>query len=102
MTPEILRYRIPDAQATAFIDAYRQAGEVLKQSGHCLGFELLRSSKEAELFLLRIDWDSPEGHLQGFRKSPLFVAFLDAIRAYIPDILEMEHYASIELQWHRS
>lgn len=42
--------------------------------------------------MLRIEWDSLEGHEQGFRRSPEFQPFLAAIRAYIPAIEEMRHY----------
>ena len=67
--PEIFRYRISLEQAEAFVLAYAEAGQSLQQSPHCKGYELLRSRKDPELFLLIIRWDSPEGHLQGFRQS---------------------------------
>ncbi len=54
MMPEIIRYKVPASQADAFMDAYRAAGEALKASAHCHGFELLRSVKEPDLFLLTI------------------------------------------------
>ena len=73
LLPEIIRYRIGAARADAFIEAYRQAGESLTASPHCSGYELLRSKKDPELFLLIIRWDSAEGHLQGFRKSEQLV-----------------------------
>jgi hypothetical protein len=44
-------------------------------------------------FVLRIEWDSAEGHLQGFRRSPEFAPFLAAVRPFIGDIREMRHYA---------
>lgn len=102
MIPEVVRYKIPLDQCDAFIDAYRAAGEVLKQSPHCHGFELMRSSKDAELFLLLIRWDSAEGHLQGFRGSAHFREFFALIKAYVSNIEEMEHYADTDLRWMRS
>jgi quinol monooxygenase YgiN len=101
MIPEILRYKIPADQAVAFERDYALAGAALRASPHCLGFELLRSSKDPELYLLTILWDSAEGHLQGFRKSEQFQAFLPHVRPYLPNLLEMEHYASTDLQWKR-
>jgi hypothetical protein len=41
---------------------------------------------------LRIEWDSVDGHMQGFRSSPEFRTFFAAIRPYIGDIQEMRHY----------
>lgn len=90
--PEIIRYRIGSDKAQRFIDDYAQAGHALKQSPHCQGFELMRSTKDPELFLLVIRWDSADGHLKGFRTSPEFREFFAHIRPYVSDILEMEHY----------
>ena len=101
MVPEILRYKIPAVQAAAFERDYALAGEALKQSAHCLGFELLRSDKDPELYLLTILWDSVEGHLQGFRQSEQFRAFLPLVRAYLPNLLEMEHYVATDMKWRR-
>ena len=101
MIPEILRYQVPAAQAEAFEQAYARAGDSLKQSPHCQGFELLRSDKDPELYLLKILWDSADGHLQGFRKSEQFKAFFEQIRIYLPHLLEMEHYRATGLEWQR-
>ena len=101
MTPEILRYRIPADRQPAFLAAYAAAGDVLEASPHCFGYELLHSEKDAELYLLTILWDSADGHLQGFRKSAEFARFLELVRPYIADLLEMEHYATTDLRWQR-
>lgn len=101
MVPEVLRYKIPAGQAEAFERDYAEAGESLKRSPYCLGFELLRSGKDPELYLLTILWDSAEGHLQGFRKSEQFRTFFEHIRAYLPNLLEMEHYSATSVQWSR-
>ena len=90
--PEIIRYRISAEKSEAFLNDYAQAATALKQSPHAQGFELMRSSKDPELFLLVIRWDSAEGHMQGFRTSPQFKEFFAHIRPYVNDILEMEHY----------
>jgi quinol monooxygenase YgiN len=101
MTPEIIRYNVPLPQCDAFISAYREAGKLLELSIHCHGFELLRSSKDPQLFLLKIIWDSAEGHMQGFRSSEHFRKFFALIRPYVSNIQEMEHYAYTEMRWNR-
>ena len=90
--PEIIRYRISAEKSEAFLTDYAQAATALKQSPHAQGFELMRSSKDPELFLLVIRWDSADGHMKGFRSSPQFKEFFAHIRPYVSDILEMEHY----------
>jgi quinol monooxygenase YgiN len=101
MTPEIIRYRAPLDQSDGSSKAYAKAGEVLKESPHCLGFQLLRSARDAELFLLTIQWDSPEGHMAGFRRSPQFAKFFALIGRYVSNILEMEHYRATDVHWQR-
>lgn len=95
--PEIIRYRIGADRVDAFIEAYRKAGESLTASPHCSGYELLRSKKDPELFLLIIRWDSAEGHLRGFRQSAQFREFFTHIKPYVGDILEMEHYEATDV-----
>jgi hypothetical protein len=43
--------------------------------------------------VVRIEWDSVEGHEQGFRASPRFGEFFTAVRTFFADIDEMKHYA---------
>jgi truncated hemoglobin YjbI/quinol monooxygenase YgiN len=92
MIVEYLRYTIPEDRAVAFEAAYAEAAAPLRASRHCLGFELARCSDEPSSYILRIEWDSAEGHLQGFRGSPEFGPFLAAVQPYIADLAEMRHY----------
>lgn len=101
MIPEIIRYRIPAAQVEEFEAAYRQAGLVLQQSEHCLGYELMRSAKDHELYLLTIRWKSASAHMDGFRKSAQFGRFFALVKPYVSNILEMEHYDNTGLIWRR-
>jgi quinol monooxygenase YgiN len=99
--PEIIRYKIPQSEAASFERAYRQAEAVLQASPNCRGYELIRSDKDPQNYILTIFWDSSEGHLEGFRKSNLFPKFLELIRPYIPMIQEMEHYHATGMSWQR-
>ena len=92
MVVEYIRYTIPPDQAGEFEAAYRAAGASLDASEYCLAYELSRGVEEPEHWILRIEWDSVEGHEQGFRRSDEFRPFLQAIRPYIGQIDEMKHY----------
>ena len=94
MIVEYIRYRIADeADRANFEIAYAKAATQLDASEHCLSYELARGVEEPENYILRIEWDSLEGHEQGFRGSEQFPPFLSAIRPFIGDIAEMKHYA---------
>ena len=100
MIVEYIRYKLnehateprEDAVGT-FEAAYRAASPSLDASPHCLGYELSRCIEEPGRYILRIEWDSVEGHLAGFRRGPEFAPFLAAIKPYISQIEEMQHYA---------
>lgn len=92
MIVEYIRYAIPAEQGAAFEDAYEQARGSLDASPHCLGYELSRCVDELGTYVLRIEWDSAEGHLRGFRGSPEFRAFFAAVGPYVGNIAEMRHY----------
>ena len=93
MIVEYVRYTIDEGRAEAFEAAYARAAPSLDASPHCLAYELSRCVEAPESYVLRIEWDSVEGHMQGFRRSAEFAAFFAAIRPYVGDIAEMRHYA---------
>jgi len=93
MIVEYIRYKIADAaRQTELIYAYEAAQESLGASPHCFGYELSQCSEEPSHFILRIEWDSHEGHLKGFRQSAEFRPFLIAVQPFVGDIEEMRHY----------
>jgi heme-degrading monooxygenase HmoA len=99
MIVEYIRYKLkpetePREKASEdFETAYRAASLYLDASPHCQGYELARCVEEQDRYILRIEWDSIDGHLKGFRRAPEFALFLEAIRPYVGQIEEMQHYA---------
>jgi quinol monooxygenase YgiN len=92
MVVEYIRYNIDDERSEAFEQAYRQASEALDASEHCERYEVSRCSEEPSAHVVRIEWDSQEGHIAGFRQSPEFRRFFQAIGPFVNDIEEMRHY----------
>ncbi|MFE3448709.1 group II truncated hemoglobin [Nonomuraea sp. NPDC059194] len=93
MIVEYIRYRVPDAEG--FEAAYRRAVVPLGDSPQCLDYELSRCVDEPECYILRIEWTSAEGHLEGFRKSAHFGQFFAEIKPYVANIEEMRHYEQV-------
>ena len=92
MIAEYIRYTIDEQRREAFEAAYDAAARALADSPHCIGYELARCAEDPGAYILRIEWDSAEGHLEGFRKSEQFGTFLGHVRPYLDDIEEMRHY----------
>lgn len=92
MVIEYIRYTVPTERAAEFEQAYKQASAVLDDSPHCLGYEISRGVEEPEHFVVRIEWDSVDGHEKGFRGSARFGEFFAAVRPFFNEIQEMKHY----------
>ena len=92
MIVEYTRYKIDAQRCDTFEKAYKKAVEPLAASRHCLAYELSHCTEAPESYVLRIEWESEEGHLKGFRSSPEFKSFFASIQPYVKDIEEMRHY----------
>lgn len=102
MIVEYIRYEMPEGEGDALLGAYETGCESLRASSHCLGYELTRCEEAKDTFVLRILWDSADGHMQGFRKSAEFRTFFAAIKPFVGHIKEMRHYEPTPLTWVRS
>lgn len=91
---EYCRYVVDAERAHSFVQAYARAQAELESSPHCLDFELTRGHEEPSRFILRIVWDSLDGHEKGFRGSEEFRRFLPEVRPFIDDLEEMKHYTA--------
>jgi quinol monooxygenase YgiN len=92
MIVEYIRYEVPPAQRDEFLAAYRSAGEQLAASEHCVRYEVSEGIEEPSHFVVRIEWDSLEGHERGFRGGAQFAAFLAKVKPFFGQIREMKHY----------
>jgi quinol monooxygenase YgiN len=95
MVVEIIRYDIAPESAQHFITAYTEAGTYLNRSTHCLSYEVIKGIEVTNHFIVRIEWDSMEGHMQGFRTSSDFQHFFALVKPFFNAILEMKHYSVI-------
>jgi hemoglobin len=89
---EVIRYTITPGQELVFEEAYRRASQPLESSSHCLGFILTRATKQRNHYIMMIYWDSPDGHLIGFRESALFKEFQEHLHPFATMIEEAGHY----------
>ncbi len=92
MIIEYIRYDVPSERGNEFEAAWRRARSALDGSSHCLDYEVSQGVEEPNHYTVRIEWDSVKGHEQGFRKSPEFADFFEAVRPFFDQIEEMRHY----------
>lgn len=92
MVVEVIRYEVATERSQEFAEAYARASQVLDADEHCLAYEVSQGVEEPANWVVRIEWDSLEGHLDGFRTAPHFREFFAAVRPFFDDIREMKHY----------
>jgi quinol monooxygenase YgiN len=102
MIVEYIRYVIPAERAEEFLAAYRSAEAELRGSPHCLRYEVTRCAEQLDHFIVRIEWDSLDGHLKGFRKEPSFPSFFSKVKPFFEQIAEMRHYEITGPSWSRA
>ena len=95
MIVEYTRYKIDQNRRALFERAYAKAGEALRLSSPFQHYELSHRAEDPNYCTLRIEWDSEEGHLKGFRNSPEFKTFFALVQPYAKDMEEMRHYRVI-------
>ena len=95
MIIEYIRYKINPEQKQAFIAGYTKAQQYLQVSPHCLGYEMAHCQEDASQYILRIEWDSLEGHMQGFRREVTFPPFFAEVKPFFANIEEMQHYTVV-------
>jgi len=87
-----IRYNTSNEKQKDFELAYEKAQESLRRSSHCLNYEPSNCVEKLENYILRIECDSFEGHMKGFRSSPEFQLFFSAVQPFFNNIEEMRHY----------
>ena len=95
MVVEYIRYRIAQDRVEEFVKAYEAAGEPLRESPHCLSYEVSQCTEDPEQFIVRMLWDSVDGHRTGFRGSPQFRRFFPLVQPFFEGIQEMRHYEPV-------
>lgn len=102
MIVEYIRYTLTTHTPEVFLAGYDEACRSLRAAPECLGYELTQCTEEAPSFVLRIQWQSAEAHMQGFRRGANFPPFFAAIGPFVKEITEMRHYALTPLAWSRA
>jgi heme-degrading monooxygenase HmoA len=89
MVVEYVHSTIPPDQASPFQAAWSDAGRFLDADPHCPRHEVAHGVEKPERWIIRIEWDTIDGHEQGFQASP---AFLDAVRPFMGKVDNAQHY----------
>jgi len=92
MIVEYIRYVIPVARHSEFLTAYGSAADELRGAPQCLRYDISQGIEEPDNFIVRIEWQSLDDHVKGFRGSAAFPSFFAKVKPFFAEIREMKHY----------
>ena len=101
MVVEYIRYAVTAERCEAFERAYEEAARVLELDAHCMAHEVACCVEHPTNYIVRLEWDSIDGHERGFRSGPHFGQFFAAVKPFLPEIEEMRHYTPSISPWRR-
>ena len=96
MVTEVADIRVVPGSETDFIDAYRGAREILSGTPGCVSVRMTRSIETPHRFVLLVEWDRVESHLENFRATDRFTRWRAAIGQYFAQAPLVEHVEPVE------
>ncbi|HEY3262577.1 MAG TPA: antibiotic biosynthesis monooxygenase family protein [Pseudonocardiaceae bacterium] len=91
MVLEIADFLIREGAEDAFTTAYRDAVKFITSSPGCRGARLVRGVENPQRFVLLVEWQRLEDHLDGFRGSPAFQQWRAAVGPFFAADPRVEH-----------
>jgi len=95
MVLEIADFLVRDGDEDRFAAAYRDAVSFITDSPGCLGARLVRGVENPRRFVLLVEWERLEDHIEGFRGSPAFQQWRGAVGGYFAQPPTVEHATDV-------
>jgi heme-degrading monooxygenase HmoA len=76
----------------AFTAVLGEALGVITRSPGCRSARVLRGHESPSTFLLLVEWDSLEDHLDGFRRSPDFELWRSLVGPFWVELPDVQHF----------
>ncbi|MBI3347536.1 MAG: antibiotic biosynthesis monooxygenase [Burkholderiales bacterium] len=96
MILEIADFRIQPGQQAAFEAALREGiATTLSQSPGFIRAQVQHGVESPERYLLLVEWQTLEDHMQGFRNGPLFPVWRGLVGGFFASPPSMEHFQAV-------
>jgi heme-degrading monooxygenase HmoA len=79
-----------------FAAAYRKGHEILATTPGCRSVRMTRGIETANRFVLLVEWDSVEAHLDNFRATDRFAQWRALIGPFFDGAPRVEHFTDVE------
>jgi heme-degrading monooxygenase HmoA len=95
MVLEVALIEVRPGGEDAFSAAYRRVRAEVATTPGCRSVRLTRGIESPSRFVLLVEWDSVEAHLQNFRATDRFVRWRQAIGPCFAGPPVVEHYLDV-------
>ena len=95
MITERAFFTIKPGEEEQFEAAVKEAKQFPESIPGFISFELHRGIESPSVYLLLIEWESVEAHMDGFRGSPKFAEWRGLIGPYFAADVDMEHVTRV-------
>ncbi len=95
MVLEVAIVNVLPGQESEFAEAYAKARDLLLSTPGCHSSRLMRSVESSSRFVLMVEWDSVDTHIENFRATERFTAWRGAVGPFFDGAPTVEHYADV-------
>ena len=95
MVLEVALFDILPGRGDEFAVAYAQARDVLAGTPGCLSVRMTRGIETPERFVLLVDWESVDAHLDNFRATERFTTWRGLLGKYFDGPPRVEHFLDV-------
>lgn len=95
MVVEIARIAVQPGLEEKFLATYPEAHQILAGSLGFLSGRMTRGVESPSLFVLIIEWESVEAHVQNFAETERFTQFAGLLMPFLAGQPEVGHFADV-------
>jgi heme-degrading monooxygenase HmoA len=95
MVLEVALIAVLPGREDEFVEAYGKARETLVTTPGCRSVRMTRGIESPARFVLLVEWDSVEAHLENFRATERFATWRGLIGPYFDGAPTVEHFTDL-------
>ena len=95
MVLEVALIDVRPGEEEAFAAAYRQAHPIVRSTPGFRSIRMTRGIESPSRFVLLVEWDTVEAHLENFRASDRFTRWRGLIGPYFAAPPVVEHFTDV-------
>ena len=85
-------FPVKPGQTKEFEGAWIKARKIIEAAKGCVKAEMRQGVENPDSFMLLVEWESLEDHMQGFRQSPAIKEFGSLLAPFFAGAPSMDHY----------